>query len=171
MVVPNRLNQQFQARQPNEKWATDVTYLPYGQTMWYLSTMMGLYNNEVLAYTIPGRQDTALVLETLERAYAGWEINGTVLHSDQGCQYTSYAFQEEAHKKGIITSMCRRDNCFDNAVIESFHSSLKSEGFRTPRGSTIILENVQTYMYYYNYQRPFTKLAFHTLMEYRTAEG
>lgn len=175
MVVPNRLDQQFQAQQPNEKWVTDITYLPYGPTMWYLSTVMDLYNNEVLAYTIRDRQDTALVLDTLERACASRETSGTILHSDQGCQYTSYAFQEAAHKKGIITSMSRRGNCFDNAVIESFHSSLKSEGFRTPRGvpltSTIILENVQTYMYYYNYQRPFTKLAFHTPVEYRTAEG
>ncbi|RFU70036.1 hypothetical protein D0463_00755 [Bacillus sp. V59.32b] len=95
-----------------------------------------------------------------------------ILHSDQGSQYTSYEFQEKAKEKGIITSMSRKGNCLDNAVIESFHSSLKSDEFSTQQRvhltNTIILEKVKTYIYSYNYQRPFNKLNCHTPVEFRS---
>ncbi len=163
-IVPNLLKQNFQADHPNQKWVTDITYLPYGEKMLYLSTIMDLYNNEVIAYRVSDTQEVHLVLDTLEAACERRETHGVILHSDQGAQYTSYAFQELAKEKGIITSMSRKGNCFDNAVIESFHSSLKSEEFNTqirvkPTNS-IVLEKVESYMYYYNYIRPFTKLLF-----------
>ncbi|MDN4527738.1 IS3 family transposase, partial [Fictibacillus fluitans] len=138
----------------------------------YLSTIMDLYNNEILAYRISDKQDTSLVTQTLEDACRGRETYEVILHSDQGAQYTSYAFQEKAKEKGIITSMSRKGNCLDNAVIESFHSSLKSEEFSSPLRPhltcSIVQEKVQDYMYYYNYNRPFTKLNCHTPVEFRS---
>lgn len=68
IVVPNILNRNFRADQPNEKWVTDITYLPYGSTMLYLSTIMDLYNNEIVAYQISTKQDIHLVLRTLKQA-------------------------------------------------------------------------------------------------------
>ncbi|WP_240962431.1 DDE-type integrase/transposase/recombinase, partial [Brevibacillus laterosporus] len=68
MIVSNKLNREFIALKPNEKWVTDITYLPYGQSMLYLSSIMDLYNNEIIAYRISDRQDVSLVLETLEQA-------------------------------------------------------------------------------------------------------
>ncbi len=171
VVVPNYLNRQFTASKPNEKWVTDITYLPYGEKMLYLSTIMDLYNNEILAYTISDKQDKALVLDTLRKACKGRDVYECILHSDQGAQYTSYDYQEEAEKRGIITSMSRRGNCFDNAVIESFHSSLKSEEFNPlNRGNLTnhtVREKVDTYMYYYNYWRPFSKLNCQTPIEFK----
>ncbi|WHY75060.1 IS3 family transposase [Fictibacillus enclensis] len=171
-IVANLLERNFSAEKPNQKWVTDITYLPYGEKMLYLSTIMDLYNNEILAYRISDKQDTSLVTQTLEDACRGRETYEVILHSDQGAQYTSYAFQEKAKEKGIITSMSRKGNCLDNAVIESFHSSLKSEEFSSPLRPrltcSIIQEKVQDYMYYYNYNRPFTKLNCHTPVEFRS---
>jgi putative transposase len=171
IVVPNYLNRNFHASKPNEKWVTDITYLPYGEKMLYLSTIMDLYNNEILAYTISDKQDKALVLDTLKRACEGRDVFECILHSDQGSQYTSYDFQEDAKKRGIITSMSRRGNCFDNAVIESFHSSLKSEEFspldRGKLTTHTVRKKIESYMYYYNYCRPFTKLNCQTPIEFR----
>ncbi len=172
IVVPDLLKQNFQAEKPNQKWVTDITYLPYGPRMQYLSTIMDLYNNEIIAYKISDSQSVDFVLETLREACNGRDTYGVILHSDQGAQYTSYAFQALAKENGIITSMSRKGNCFDNAVIESFHSSLKSEEFatqlRATLTSTIVIEKVVNYMYYYNYIRPFSKLNCHTPVEYRT---
>lgn len=171
IVVPNYLNREFHASKPSEKWVTDITYLPYGEKMLYLSTIMDLFNNEILAYTISDKQDKALVLDTLKRACEGRDVSGCILHSDQGSQYTSYDFQEDAKKRGIITSMSRRGNCFDNAVIESFHSSLKSEEFspldRGKLTNHTVRKKIESYMYYYNYCRPFTKLNCQTPVEFR----
>ncbi|MET3682901.1 transposase InsO family protein [Alkalibacillus flavidus] len=141
--------------------------------MLYLSTIMDLYNNEFLAYTISDTQTVEFVLETLRDACDGRETHDVILHSDQGSQYTSYAYQPLAKENGITTSMSRKGNCFDNAVIESFHSSPKSEEFATQLRATltpsIIIEKVVNYMYYYNYIRPFSKLSCHSPVEYRTA--
>jgi len=172
IVVPNLLNQDFKADKPNQKWVTDITYLPYGPKMLYLSTIMDLYNNEVIAYKISDTQSVDFVLDTLLDACNGRETHDLILHSDQGAQYTSYSFQALAKENGITTSMSRKGNCFDNAVIESFHSSLKSEEFaaqfRATLTTTIVIEKVVNYMYYYNYIRPFSKLNCHSPVEYRT---
>lgn len=114
LVVPNILKQNFKLDAPNLKWVTDITYLPFGDTMLYLSTILDLYNNEVIAYKVSDSQTTQLVLDTLKIACQKRNTAGIILHSDQGCQYTSNAFQKTAKEKGIITSMSRKGNCFDN---------------------------------------------------------
>jgi len=113
--------------------------------------------------------------ESQIKTWVQWYKQGAFhrLAQPPGSQYTSRAFQQAAKEKGIITSMSRKGNCFDNAMIESFHSSLKSEEFsirvRMPLPSSIIVEKVDSYMYYYNYIRPFTKLNDHSPVEFRTA--
>ena len=172
LVVPNLLEQNFKADAPNQKWVTDITYLPFGESMLYLSTILDLYNNEVIAYKVSDTQNAQLVLDTLEIACRKGNTAGTILHSDQGAQYTSRAFQLATKENGIITSMSRKGNCFDNAVIESFHSSLKSEEFytleRVHLTNAIVQQKTEDYMYYYNYIRPFQKLNCHSPIEYRT---
>ena len=171
IVVPNRLKQDFHADYPNQKWVTDITYLTFGESMLYLSTIMDLYNNEIVAYTVMDRQDTTLVLDTLRRACEVRDAKGVILHSDQGSVYTSYAFQNLAEKNDIITSMSRKGNCFDNAVIESFHSTIKSEEFYTQKRvrltNSIVLEKIDNFMHYYNHMRPFAKLGYLSPIEYR----
>ncbi|WP_419393611.1 IS3 family transposase [Cytobacillus praedii] len=170
IIVENILNRNFKAERPNEKWVTDITYLPYGSSMLYVSTIMDLYNNEIIAYTISSIQDTNFVLSTLKEALNKRRPKHVLLHSDQGSVYTSYAYQNFAKEKGIITSMSRKGNCHDNAVIESFHSSLKSEGFKDHRRSSNtnikVIEIVNQYMCYYNEKRIQAKLNYLAPIEY-----
>ncbi|GKW46945.1 hypothetical protein NCCP2050_26370 [Planococcus sp. NCCP-2050] len=125
-MVPKLVEQNFKASAPNQNWVTDITYLPFGESMLYLSTILDLYNNEVIAYKVSDTQNAQL-----ELACRKCHTAGTLLHSDQGAQYTSRMFQVVTKENGIITSMSPKGNCFDNAVIESFHCSLKSEKFAT----------------------------------------
>lgn len=171
IIVPNTLNRNFKASRLNEKWVTDITYLPYGSTMLYLSTIMDLYNNEIVAYKIGTSQDINLVLDTLREAVELRKPVGLLLHSDQGSVYTSHAYQNLAKEKGITTSMSRKGNCHDNAAIESFHSSLKSEGFNAQSRASIsnskVVQIVNQYMYRYNHVRIQAKLNYLSPLEYR----
>jgi transposase InsO family protein len=172
IVVKNILNRDFKASKPNEKWVTDITYLPYGSKMLYLSTIMDLYNNQIVAYKVSEKQDISLVMDTLKEAIEKQlPCEGILLHSDQGSVYTSYTYQEFAKEKGIITSMSRKGNCHDNAVIESFHSSLKSEGFHSLKRASIsnsrVVSNVNQYMNYYNQIRIQEKLNYLSPIDFR----
>ncbi|QEY91157.1 Mobile element protein [Bacillus amyloliquefaciens] len=140
-VVDNILDRNFQSDRPLEKLVTDITYLPYGQKQLYLSSILDLYNGEVIAFTIGDKQDTAFVLDTLDQLPMLPE--NCVLHSDQGSVYTSYEYQKAVKTKGITMSMSRKGTPADNASIESFHSSLKSETFylnSIDRTTTAIVE-------------------------------
>lgn len=171
IVVPNHLKQNFIASRPNEKWVTDITYLPFGQSMMYLSTIMDLFNNEIIAYNISSSQDVSLVMNTLKEAVEDRETNGIILHSDQGSQYSSHSFQRLAKEKGITTSMSRKGNCFDNAVIESFQSTIKSEEFysqgREFLTNSIVIERVENFINHYNQTRLQAKLNYLSPIEFR----
>ena len=121
-VVENKLNRQFSSDAPLKKLVTDITYLPFGQKQLYLSSIMDLYNGEIITYTIGDKQDTAFVLDTLDQLP---QTTDCLLHSDQGSVYTSFDYQNQI-KKGITMSSSRKGTPSDNACIESFHASLKS---------------------------------------------
>ncbi|PRR89433.1 IS3 family transposase [Bacillus atrophaeus] len=168
-VIDNILNRNFQSDRPLEKLVTDITYLPYGQKQLYLSSILDVYNGEVIAFTIGDKQDTDFVLDTLDQLPTLPE--NCVLHSDQGSVYTSYEYQKAVKTKGITMSMSRKGTPADNASIESFHSSLKSETFylnSIDRTTTAIVERtVKEYIYYYNNIRIQTKLNSQSPINYR----
>ncbi|PAD94348.1 IS3 family transposase, partial [Terribacillus saccharophilus] len=140
-VAENILDRNFRSDRPLEKLVTDITYLPFGQKQLYLSSILDLYNGEVIASTIGDKQDTAFVLDTL--AQLPLLPENCVLHSDQGSVYTSFEYQEAIKAKGITMSMSRKGTPADNASIESFHSTLKSETFylnSIDRTTTAIVE-------------------------------
>ena len=107
-----------------EKLVTDITYLYFENCRLYLSSIMDLYNREIVAYTISECQDTDFVLDTLNQLELP---QGALLHSDQGSVYTSKAYYQACTEKGITRSMSRKGTPADNACIEWFHSVLKSE--------------------------------------------
>ncbi len=168
-VVDNILDRNFQSDHPLEKLVTDITYLPYGQKQLYLSSILDVYNGEVIAFTIGDKQDTDFVLNTLDQPPT--LPQNCVLHSDQGSVYTSYEYQKAVKTKGITMSMSRKGTPADNASIESFHSSLKSETFylnSIDRTTTAIVEHtVKEYIYYYNNIRIQTKLNSQSPISYR----
>ncbi len=109
-----------------DNFVTDMTYLYFGNCKLYLSSIMDLYNREIVAYTISDCQDTDFVLDTLNQLELP---QGALLHSDQGSVYTSKAYYQACIEKGITRSMSHKGTPADNACIEWFHSVLKSETF------------------------------------------
>jgi putative transposase len=168
-IAKNILDRNFRSDRPLQKLVTDITYLPFGQKQLYLSSILDLYNGEVIASTIGDKQDTAFVLDTLAQLPILPE--NCILHSDQGSVYTSYEYQEAVKTKGITMSMSRKGTPADNASIESFHSSLKSETFylnSIVRTTTAIVEStVEQYIHYYNNIRIQTKLNNQSPIRYR----
>lgn len=167
-ITGNILNRDFKTDKPLTKLVTDITYLPFGNTMLYLSSIMDLYNGEIIAYTINDKQDTKFVLDTLNQIELP---KGCILHSDQGSVYTSKDYYDECKEKDIIRSMSRKATPADNACIECFHSSLKSETFylNSERNSSnyIVKEIVEKYIKNYNEKRIQQKLGYLSPIEYR----
>jgi transposase InsO family protein len=142
-------------------WVTDVTYLMM-TTNWkraYLSTIMDLETRDWVAYQIHHRNDIDLVVNTLHNALQNnkeKDLNGLVLHSDQGSQYLSTEVEQICLSNGIIVSHARKANPLDNAVIESFHSLLKKETLYNHPITTLdqYTSMVHEWMTYYNTTRP-----------------
>lgn len=127
-VAENLLNQNFQTSKPCEVMVGDITYIPTDEGWVYLSTLMDLYTRRIIGFAMDSRMTKELTIKTLNRALGHLkETQNLIHHSDRGVQYCSIAYQELLKDNGITCSMSRKGNCYDNAVIESFHSILKKE--------------------------------------------
>ena len=125
---PNLLNRDFSAERPNQKWATDISYIHTKQGVLYLSVIRDLFDNSIIAYKTSTTQNVQLVLETIKAAKRKEKVTGELqLHSDQGFQYTSQAYFKLTQSYRITPSMSRRGNPYDNAMAENFFSILKTE--------------------------------------------
>jgi putative transposase len=153
---PNLLNRNFSSTRPNEKWVTDISYVPTPQGTLYLSIIRDLFDNSIVAYQTGTEQSINLVLRTIRQAREKETVTAEVqLHSDQGFQYTSQAYFTLTQKYGIIPSMSRRGNCYDNAMAENFFSILKSECLRrqklnSPEQARLLIHD---FIYFYNHER------------------
>lgn len=170
-IAPNLLNREFSAQQPNQKWVTDVTeFNVLGQKL-YLSPIMDLYNGEIVAYQMNTRPVFELVSGMLRKALAKLGDQDTpMLHSDQGWQYQMAAYRRLLAQYGLTQSMSRRANCYDNAAMESFFGTLKSEFFRLNRFENIdaLKAGIKQYIHYYNHKRIKLKLNGQSPVMYRT---
>lgn len=168
-IAENIINVDFNATRPLEKLSTDITYLPFGKSMLYLSSIMDLYNREIIAYTISDKQDLQCVLDTLNQLPDITE--SCILHSDQGSVYTAHAYQTKVKEKGITMSMSRPGKPSDNAPIETFHGYLKHETFhlepQLKSSNEIVSQTVIQYIKYYNEDRIQEKLGYNSPIEYR----
>jgi putative transposase len=128
-AAPNTLDRDFWAERPNQKWVTDITYLPTLAGWVYLAVVVDLFSRKVVGWSIGDSLSTPLVALALRRAIESRRPVGRELlhHSDRGCQYTSDAYQETLRLLGIECSMSRTGECYDNAVAERFFWSLKHE--------------------------------------------
>lgn len=168
--VKNILERAFKEFGPRKVLLTDITYLPYSGTFAYLSTILDAYTREILAYVLSDSLEIDFVLKTVRLAVKkhGLELNTqTLLHSDQGCHYTSIQFGQLVKDKGLRQSMSRRGNCWDNAPQESFFGHLKDEidisECTTFREVQCVIDD---WMQYYNQERPQWDLAKLTPEEY-----
>ncbi|SVH89695.1 IS150 ORF2 [Shigella flexneri] len=129
-TAPNVLQRDFKATRPNEKWVTDVTEFAVNGRKLYLSPVIDLFNNEVISYSLSERPVMNMVENMLDQAFKKLNPHEhPVLHSDQGWQYRMRRYQNILKEHGIKQSMSRKGNCLDNAVVECFFGTLKSECF------------------------------------------
>ena len=157
---PNLLNRNFTAERPNEKWATDISYIRTAQGFLYLSIIRDLYDNSIVAYKTSTAQNIHLVLNTIKAAKRKEKVTAEVqLHSDQGFQYTSQAYFKLIQKYGITPSMSRRGNPYDNALAENFFSIIKTECINRVKIQSFEEARllIDDYIYFYNHQRIQTK--------------
>ncbi len=127
-VADNLLDRDFTASAPNRKWAADITYIPTGEGWVYLSAVMDLYSRRIVGWSMSANIDAELVCEALRMAVLQRQPgDGLLHHSDRGVQYTAGDFAKLLNEHKITCSMSRKGNCWDNAVMESFFGSLKTE--------------------------------------------
>ena len=125
---PNLLNREFTADRPNQKWVTDISYIPTKDGNCYLSVIRDLYDNSIVSYQISRNMTIKLVLDTVKEAMRKEKVTAELqLHSDQGAQYVSHEYFTLTQSYGITPSMSRRGNPYDNALAENFFSILKTE--------------------------------------------
>lgn len=154
----NLLARQFRADRPNAKWVTDISYIHTKEGVLYLSMIRDLYDNSIVAYKTAARQTVSLVLDTIRLAMKNEKKRVAAelqLHSDQGFQYTSQGYFNLTQSYGITPSMSSKGNPYDNAMAENFFSILKTECIYRHKPKTFREANdlIDTYIYFYNYER------------------
>ena len=129
-VADNILNREFKKHGPRMVLLTDITYIPYNNTRCYLSVILDAFTKEVLSYVLSVSLEVDFVLETVNILVEKHGVSlttETLVHSDQGCHYTSYSFIQILKDKQLRQSMSRKGNCWDNAPQESFFGHMKDE--------------------------------------------
>jgi putative transposase len=168
--VPNVLNREFEATQPNQKWVTDVTeFNVHGQKV-YLSPVLDLYKREVVSYCVSKSVRLPLVTDMLTKAIKTLlKDEKPMLHSDQGWHYRTHALQAILAKNNIPQSMSRKGNCLDNAVAENFFGILKTEMYHGHdfKNADALIKAIKEYIDYYNHKRIKLKLKGLSPVDYR----
>jgi putative transposase len=169
-IAPNRLARDFRPAEPNQAWATDITYIPTKQGWLYLAVVLDLFSRKVVGWAMQPYLDRRLVLAAIHMAIeARRPAPGLVHHSDRGVQYACDEYQRVLAEAGIMASMSRKADCWDNAVVESFFSTLKQElvyrrAFAThTEARSAIFEYVEGF---YNRRRSHSTLGYLSPAEY-----
>lgn len=156
-TADNLLNREFELHGPRKILLTDITYIPYAGTFAYLSTIIDAFTKQVLAYVVSSSLEIDFVLETiniLARDHGVLLNKETLIHSDQGCHYTSYKFIELVNSIELRRSMSRRGNCWDNAPQESFFGHMKDElDFSSCNSYDEVKATIDDWIDYYNNDR------------------
>jgi len=167
--APNRLNQDFTAQAPNQKWVSDFTYIETAQGWLYLAVVLDLFSRKVIGWSMRQTMDAVLVETALRMALLARQPQAGLLHhSDQGSQYTSATYLDCLNRALAQLSMSRTGNCYDNAVAESFFSTLKTECVRGPfsthtQARTTLFEYMEVW---YNRQRFHSTLGYHSPVDF-----
>ena len=169
-IAPNRLAQAPKASAPNQLWVADITYIQTREGWLYLAAIMDLYSRKVVGWAMSERIDTVLVLKALAMAllHRGAPRN-LLFHSDRGVQYASADYRQALSQAGLIASMSRSGNCYDNASMESFWSTLKLELVyrrcfdNRAQARTQIFDYIESF---YNRHRAHSALDYHSPVDF-----
>lgn len=170
-IAPNRLQESAATRAVNQVWVQDITYLPTAEGWLYLAGVLDLHSRRVIGWSMQETLHTSLPLAALEMALRGRGGASQVIHhSDRGCQYASQEYRAVLTEHGMIASMSRKGNCYDNAAMESFWSSLKTELHderldRLPKADVqqVVFEYIESY---YNRTRLHSSLNYQSPVEF-----
>ncbi len=169
-VYPNLLARRFEAPQPNAAWVTDITYIWTLEGWLYLGVILDLFSRRIVGWAMSERIDRRLALDALQMALARRQPpRGLIHHSDRGSQYASHDYQRLLAKHGLVSSMSRRGDCWDNAVAESFFATFKTElvyqsHWQTPREArTAVFEYLELF---FNRQRRHSSLGYLSPLEF-----
>lgn len=155
-VAPNIIQRDFETSGPNQKWTTDVTQINIKDHKCYLSPILDMWNGEIISYTISNRPDLKMVTQMLKQAFKQHpDLNGLIMHSDQGWHYQHRDYQAMLSSRGILQSMSRKGNCLDNSVMENFFSLMKNELLYVNQFDSIetFKRELISYIRYYNNNR------------------
>lgn len=170
-IAPNVIARDFSADAPNRKWATDVTQINIGSVKLYLSPILDMFNGEIISYNVSKSPNLEQVYDMLEKAFTKFDnLDGLILHSDQGWQYQHFGYRQRLAEHHIIQSMSRKGNCLDNAMAENFFGIMKSEllyseKFESPEA---FMKALDDYIVYYNNKRIKLRLKGKSPVQYRT---
>lgn len=158
-LAENKLNREFHADRPNEKWLTDVTEFKWYEGIkvnkLYLSAILDLYDRRIVSYVISEHNDNPLVFKTFDKAVKKNPDAHPLFHSDRGYQYTNRIFHQKIEKAKMTQSMSRVGCCIDNGPMEGFWGILKRESYYGRRftAKEELLKMIHGYIRYYNTQR------------------
>ena len=166
----NHLARNFKASKPNEKWVSDITFIPTRQGYLYLAVIVDLFSRAVVGWMMSARINGQLVLDALDMAIEQrGKPQGVLVHSDQGSQYTAAAYRNKLKANNMLCSMSRKGECHDNAVAESFFHTLKEELIKDISFTSLYEAKQMIFKYieiYYNRQRLHSTLNYETPLEY-----
>ena len=171
-VADNLINRNFKSDKPNTKWSTDVSQFNFSWGKCYLSPILDMYNNEIISYNLSLHPNYEQVEDMLNKAFSKYSnLEGLIFHSDQGWQYQNQRYISSLKDKGIIQSMSRKGNCYDNCIIESFFGTLKNEIYygyeKDYKSFEEFSKALDEYIYYFNNQRIQSKTKWMSPVVYR----
>ena len=170
-VGENILARDFHADYPNQKWLTDITEfkIPGSKQKLYLSAILDLFDNSIIAYKFSTTNNNQLVFDTFDLAIEKYPFAKPIFHSDRGFQYTSKVFKCKLDEAGMIQSMSRVGKCIDNGPMEAFWGILKSEMFYGIKFDDLdsLKNKIEEYINFYNNFRLQSKLKGMAPLEYR----
>jgi len=169
-VAPNLLERNFTPDAPNQVWTSDITYLWTGEGWLYLAIVLDLFNREVVGWSLKPRMTADIVTDALTMAWFRRKpAAGLIHHSDRGSQYASHAFQSKLTEYGMICSMSRKGDCWDNAPTESWFGSFKNErvyGERFETRDEVIAMTFEYIEVFYNRKRLHSTLGYKSPMQF-----
>lgn len=170
--APNLLDRNFHPEQANQAWCGDISYIKTSSGFLYLAVVIDLYSRRVVGWSVQNHMRAELVDDALRMALGRREVKpGAIFHSDRGSQYTSAKFRTTCREAGMIQSMSRKGNCWDNAVSESFFSTIDKELLSDGRSWSPERSRLEIFTYietYYNRRRLHSTLDYQTPAEFES---
>lgn len=173
-IADNIIDRDFSTTGPLQKWTTDVSQFSFSWGKCYISPILDMNTNEIISYDLSLIPNMEQIHRMLNRAFEKFpSVNGLILHSDQGWQYQHACFRSTLKEQGIIQSMSRKGNCYDNCIMETFFGRLKNEmyyGYEKDYNSfDEFAEAIREYIDYYNNERIQAKTKWMPPVKYREA--